>query len=1292
MSLHKLTAGDGYLYLVRQVAAADATERGRSSLADYYSAKGESPGRWTGKGLAALADPGARPISPAAVEALWAVPDGSGVTEQQMAALFGEGRHPNAETIRDYLIGRGAPGPAATDATRLGRQFHLPHGESAFVRALAQAYKEHNAAAGAPPSAAIDAASRAAIRTAVAREKFAEHHGRAPADERELSGFIARAIRARPTAVAGYDLTFSPVKSVSALWAVAPRKIARTIEDAHDAAVADVLAYLESVAAFTRSGTYGVAQLDTRGLIAAAFTHRDSRAGDPDLHTHVAVSNKVATTDANGVTRWLALDGQPLHRVAVAASELYNTRLEAHLGTRLGVRFADTTPPGHGKRPVREIVGIPEALLTRWSSRRAAIEARTAELSKRFQADHGREPTHIEAIALAQQATLESREAKHEPRSLAEQRATWRAQAVEVLGRDGLTAMLATALSGHPRAVPAADKTWVTAQAARVIDTVSATRSTWQRHHVLAEAQRVVRAGGHATDPALAEAITDAALTQPLSIPHARVDDDDLGEPAALRRRDGASVYSRHGTALYTSAKTVAAERRIVAAATRTGGRATARQDVELALADAAARGRTLNPGQAALVADMARSGRRVALALAPAGTGKTTAMAALSHAWRSSGGTVIGLAPTAAAAIELGADLAAPTDTVAKYVYLAAGGTKTPAPQWFTRVDPTTLIIIDEAGKTGTHDLDAVIGDALAKGASVRLVGDDAQLASISAAGVLRDLAAHTDALTLSQLVRFASPAEGLASLALRAGDPAGIGHYIDHHRVHVGADDTATDMAYTAWRADLAAGRDSLLLAPTNTIVDALNARARLDRLTADTTGPAAEVVLADHLCASAGDVVRARRNARTLRLGRGDFVRNGYRFTVTEILGDGALRVRHLGTGRRRVLPADYVRNHLTLGYAATIDNAQGLTAQYCCHLVGGDHLSRQQLYVGMTRGKRENHIYLSTAETDPHRILTPKATHPDTAVDVLTRALARDDTQTSALSAQRDAHDPFTRLRAAADMYYDALGAAAAAHLGPARLADLHTTAERLVPGLARRAGLAGAARPPRAGRRGRRGPRSTAGRRGPPSPPRRRGRPGRGAGLAHRPHRRALHPYRAAALAARHPGSAESRPAVGRLPVAARRRRRRAGRRHPRHHPRVDQRHRPRLGQTHLGRRPRPGRRNRRLPRRPRCAARRLPLAGRATVRRAPPRRAGPAGNPRRQSDRAPHTRHPPLGPAHRLHQPAHQSRRLLAAVGRPPRRRRPQPPRPRRAGQNRSGASPAARRTARRRAVVAAVG
>ena len=1060
MTMHKLTAGDGYQYLIRQVAAVDSTSRGKAPLIDYYSSKGESPGHWVGSGLASLESTGARWVPENDVADVWAVQAGSQVSEAQMKALFGEGLHPNADAIAAYVTKRGVHGLAALEATKLGRRFYIRDGETTFARALAVAYRDHNTEAGAHWNAPIDAPTRAAIRTVVARRRFAEQYDRAPADDRELTGYIARETRARTTAVAGYDLTFSPVKSVSALWAIAPLDVAAVIEECHDAAVADALKWLETHAAFTRSGTNGVAQVDTTGLLGAAFTHRDSRAGDPDLHTHVAISNKVATVDANGVMRWLALDGQPVHRFTVAASELYNTRLEAHLGQRLSLRFADMPVEGRNKRPVREIFGMSTDLMTAWSSRRIAIESRTAELAKKFHATHGREPTHVETIALAQQATLETRDTKHEPRSLAEQRHTWRTQAVEVLGgiRE-LTAMLGGILSTPRLPLDITDESWIATHAAQVIATVAQSRATWQRHHVLAEAHRVVRGSGHAADTTLADKITAAALSEPLSLPHIGAGDAEMGEPSRLRRRDGASVYTRHGATTYTCHEVLAAERRIVAAAHRNGGRTVSDADIELALADSAARDKPLNEGQLALVRDMASSSRRLALALAPAGTGKTTAMAALSHAWRSSGGTIIGLAPTATAAIELGEDLSATTDTIAKYVWSATPGgppTGSAPPEWFRDVGPQTLIIIDEAGKAGTLDLDAVITHALARGASIRLVGDDCQLGSISAGGVMRDIAATTDALTLSELVRFKSTAESAATLAIRAGDPSGLGFYIDHHRVHVGSDDTAADMAYTAWAADLDAGKDSILLAPTNDIVDTLNARARLDRLAAadPKTLHGKEIILSDKLAASPGDLIRTRRNARRIHIGRKDYVRNGYRYQIIETNDDGSIKARHLGSGTMVRLTSGYVKKHVTLGYAATIDSAQGLTAGHACHIVGAGTLTRQLLYVALTRGRMENHIYLSTAESDPHRVISPKATHPETAVDVLSATLRRDGAQVSATTAARDAADPFARLGPAAAMYYDALGEAAHQAASPAALAQLHITADQLYPGLTR----------------------------------------------------------------------------------------------------------------------------------------------------------------------------------------------------------------------------------------------
>jgi conjugative relaxase-like TrwC/TraI family protein len=151
------------------------------------------------------------------------------------------------------------------------------------------------------------------------------------------------------------------VKSVSALWAVADLATAAAIERAHRAAIADALTFLERHALYTRCGTNGVRQVEVRGMVAAGFTHRDSRAGDPDLHTHVAVANKVQTLDG----RWLSIDGRILFKATVAASETYNTALESHLRGSLGVRFAERPNPDPRLRPIREIVGVDPALNAR---------------------------------------------------------------------------------------------------------------------------------------------------------------------------------------------------------------------------------------------------------------------------------------------------------------------------------------------------------------------------------------------------------------------------------------------------------------------------------------------------------------------------------------------------------------------------------------------------------------------------------------------------------------------------------------------------------------------------------------------------------------------------------------------------------------------------------------------------------------------------------------------------------------------------------------------------------------
>jgi len=1137
MSLHKLTAGDGYTYLTRQVAAADATHRGRDGLAEYYSQRGESPGLWLGHGAGGLTEflaptePAAAAVRDRAAGAgLAQAPGaacafrGAAVSQTQMLALFGEGRHPNAEAIEKAMITGGQGVKAVLSATRLGVPYKVVKGPSAFRVELAKRFEHTNAGAGLPRDWPVPEAERAAIRTALGREMFTGQYGRAPLNSRELSGFLARAMRQQTTAVAGYDLTFTPVKSVSALWALAPHDVAQVIEGAHQAAVEQCLSWLEDNAAYTRLGRGGARQVDVRGLIAAAFTHRDSRAGDPNLHTHVAVSNKVQAVGGEADGRWLALDGRPLHKLAVAASERYNTRLEALLRDRLGVEFTERASEP-GKRAVREIVGVDERLLTTWSARRLMIDVRRGELAGQFQARHGRPPGPIEAIKLAQQATLETRQAKHEPRSHAEQRQTWRAEALRVLGTpQALGTMVDGALQGlrerssarrdrqqatghdpdlnqtvprQPSAGPGnrsgrrrLQRTgsigaagtldtpgWVAGIAEQVLATVQTGRATWQEAHVRAEAERAVRTANLpvARVDAAVERVVAAALSPARSL--ALGMQEPVSEPAALRRRDGTSVYTTAGTQLFTSPSVVAAEQALLALSMRTGGRTVSAESVELALLEVAATGVVLNPGQVAMVREFTGSGLLMQLALAPAGTGKTVTMSVVSRAWKGDGGSVIGLAPSAAAAAVLGREIDAPTDTLAKLIFSldtldqqadrARGSAEPrgPVPAWVQQIGPGTLVILDEAGMAGTVELARAAEWIADRGAVLRLVGDDAQLAAVGAGGVLRDIAETAGALTLSQVVRFTDPAEGAASLALRAGQRAAIGFYLDNDRVHVGDPATGVDAAYHAWTIDRQGGLDALMLAPTRAVAAELNARARADRLAttparssatdasiSTSTSTDAEVRLADGSAASAGDTVVTRRNNRHLALSTSDWVKNGDRWTVRDVLPSGAVTVQHHDTRRVITLPATYARQHLALGYASTVHAAQGATAD-TCHTVATGAEDRQLLYVAMTRGRTGNHLYLSiSGDGDEHSVLTPDALLPPTAVDLLTRIVDRDGAQVSATTAQAQLADPAVRLGAAADRYHDSLHAAALTQLGNQGLAALDRAAEQVLPGL------------------------------------------------------------------------------------------------------------------------------------------------------------------------------------------------------------------------------------------------
>lgn len=959
MTVHKLSAGDGYTYLTRQVASADERRPAGQSLAEYYVDRGNPPGVWAGRG--------AKQLGLAGTE----------VSETQMRALFGEGRHPDG-------------------VQKLGAAYPTYANLGSYQERVAERVAQFASVNGRPPSA-------------TERNKIAAVEAR----------------RGR-RAVAGFDLVFTPVKSASVLWALGGPEVRRAVEEAHHEAVRSTLGWLESHAAYTRTGRGGIAQIDAAGLIFAMFDHRESRAGDPDLHTHVAVANKVCGVDG----KWRSLDARGLYALGVAASERYNTRFEDALARRVGVEFLERPTGRRDLRPVREVAGVPGELVRHFSRRRAAIEQRYAELRRSYREAHGREPDRSTQIQLAQQATLETREGKGMGRSLADQVADWTEQARSVIGARRLAGLVphATGRAAESAASRCAD---VDELAVSVVRVIAEQRSTWTVWNVYAETERALRSY-RVADPAERERVTEAVVSRATGPELAiRISEPELvREPAALvRDSDGVSVFRAHGADRFTTSEVLVAEDELVDASRSTDGPHLDPDLLEAALAVHAARtGLVLDSGQRALVEAFATAPARVVVGIGPAGAGKTTAMRAFATAWQAGGARVIPLATSSRAAQVLGSELDLRAENLHKFLFenhRPAG----PSDDWFT-IRAGDVVLVDEAGMAGTLQLHQLLSLAVEAGATIRLLGDPAQLAAVDAGGALALLEHEAGATHLTTLHRFTDPAEGHATLQLRRGSPDALGFYADRDRISAGTREAMLETAFDHWARDMRAGKTSLLITSTTADVTALNARARLERALAGQVEYDG-VVLHDGNLAGVGDWVVTRANARTLRYGRpgrNRWVHNGDTWRVIRRHRDGSLSVRHPGTGTRVRLPSDYVADSVELGYACTAHRAQGTTVD-TAHALVTTEMTREALYVASTRGRESNRWYAATHETE-RLDCEHEPEPPRTIGEVLEAVLRRTGAELSAIQTLRSTADDADDLRTLISRYEHARDRAAA----------------------------------------------------------------------------------------------------------------------------------------------------------------------------------------------------------------------------------------------------------------------
>ena len=760
-------------------------------------------------------------------------------------------------------------------------------------------------------------------------------------------------------AVPAFDVVLRPTKSVSILYGLGDSATGRAVLAAHHAGLAEAVGYLDEHLG-ARRGHGGVQHVSGQGLLAVGFDHRTSREGDPLLHTHLVIANRVQGPDG----RWTALDGRDLYRHRLAADAIYRATYQRELVRTLGVEWTEADTHGN-----RELQGMPEELVRGFSKRTGQIDTELDRL-----AADGRERTP-RLVKWTVQATRKPKQ--HEAQDTLYDR--WCQEAAErghdpdTLVREA-TGRTPEREQGRPVSAAVADRLF-DRLAGR--DGLTATASTFARPEVLVALGAGLAGAGRTELEALADRF--------------------LAERAVSVVADRALEERR-----WSTPDLLAVEQRLVTSATGRTGEHTAVASHE-AVRDALAVHPTAGPDQQAMVRDLCQGGQGVALVVGRAGTGKTFALGIARHAWQLDGYRLLAAAPTGIAAISLQGEGFEDVATCDRLLGDLDRGRE--------QLDRRTVLVVDEAGMVGSRKLARLLEHADQAQAKVVLVGDDRQLAPIDAGGGFRTFRLRLGASELVENRRQHQAWEREALELVRSGlVEEAVAAYQAHDRVVATDSKPAATLAllqdwWAAWQqADQDPAQEVVVLAARRAEVDRLNtacqellaARGRLgqDRLQVE-----------DHQLA-VGDRVVCGHNA-IAELG----VANGSRGTITAL--DPQARTLNLrldgNDGREVVLPRSYLdgrgrgeRNRrVDLAYATTGHRAQGLTrGRALVRLTGSEDVN--WLYVQLSRARHDTRLY-AVVGPEPQgggELDLPDHDQPDAYLQ-LAQALSRAGGQTLAI---------------------------------------------------------------------------------------------------------------------------------------------------------------------------------------------------------------------------------------------------------------------------------------------------
>ena len=737
------------------------------------------------------------------------------------------------------------------------------------------------------------------------------------------------------------EMVINTPKSLSIAAALHP-----AVSEALDAAQQDALSEIQRWLAqhsVTRVGPRGKQEVvPVEHMQIVGITHRTSRAGDPHRHIHMQVGARVWAAG-----KWRALDTAAIFRQQGAIRALGTAVIAASpaLAEVLN-RHSLTLDPVSGE--VTEL----EPFNTLMSKRGEQVRKNLAQFEAEWEAAHpGETMGPVVSSRLVAQAWAHERPAK-KPTTLREEEA-WLTELREAgYGPNRLMCKLAT--------LPvASDELSVQRIASRALDRCAAAESAWTRHTVQEHATRIItEAGVRATPDELRELIKVATTLA-------------LEDCFSILPPDGATPeHVAHLTSL-----------RVVQVETELRDLITARvPEREPEYGDvrefADVLGQHLDPGQLEAAAAVT-SADPLVIVEGAAGAGKTTMLATAIRVTEQRGCSVRVVAPTKRAADVAKQELGVPAESVASLVY--AHGWRWNRDGGWSRltlgdIDPETgaaytgppkearlrrgeRIVVDEAGMLNQDTALALFTVTAETGATVALVGDRAQLSAVGRGGVL-DMAAQLRGRTFDmvEVHRFTDPE--YAEVTTRMRNRRNPGEVFDQLRelglirLHADADELREQLATS--RLD-----GEAVTVASNDEAARLNERIRDERTRAGIVDDTTTTIGNDGLSVGSGDLIQTRKNRTELG------VANRQQWIVQHVEQDGSLWVRDAHSGRKRErtvhLPAEYVREHTHLSYAATAYGVQGMTVP-ASHTILTDSMGGAAVYVGMTRGRNTNTLHV------------------------------------------------------------------------------------------------------------------------------------------------------------------------------------------------------------------------------------------------------------------------------------------------------------------------------------------